>query len=71
MNVVTVLRPYVAGTIYTIDIMMAPDDVRRRILIGRFPTREDAEAAKQKLGPLAANARVIPGTQERVRVLLP
>jgi general secretion pathway protein A len=67
----TVLRPQVAGTIYTIDIVMAPEDVRRRILIGRFATREEAEAAKDKLGSLALDARVIPGTQERLRVILP
>ena len=58
-------------TPYTIDILMAPDDLRRRLLLGRFATREEAEAAREKLGPLAANARVIPGAQERLRVILP
>jgi general secretion pathway protein A len=68
-NVETVLRPHTAGPIYTIDILMAPEDVQRRILIGRFPTREEAEAAKEKLGPLATNARVIASTQERLGIL--
>src|SRR6185436_19013107 len=65
------LRPQVAGTvtIYTIDIMMAPEDVQRRILIGRFLTREEAEAALDKLGELSTTARVIASTQERLRVL--
>ena len=58
-------------TPYTIDILMAPDDVQRRILVGRFLTREEAEAARAKLGPEFTTARVIPGTQERLRVLLP
>ena len=56
---------------YTIDIVMGPEDVQRRILLGRFLTREEAEAAREKLGPHFATARVIPGTQERLRVLLP
>jgi general secretion pathway protein A len=58
-------------TPYTIDILMAPGDLQRRILLGRFATLEAAEAARQKLGPLAATARVIPGSQERFRVLTP
>jgi type II secretory pathway predicted ATPase ExeA/cell division septation protein DedD len=67
----TVLRPKQAGTIYTIDIVMAPGDVQRRILIGRFATREEAEAARDKLGSEFTTARVIPGAQERLRVLIP
>jgi general secretion pathway protein A len=58
-------------TPYTIDILMAPGDLQRRVLVGRFPTLEAAEAARQKLGPLSAAARVIPGSQERVRILIP
>ena len=56
---------------YEIDIAMAPDDIHRRVLIGRFATRGDADAALQKLGPAFATARVIPGNTERARVLLP
>ena len=52
---------------YTIDILMAPDDVRRRLLLGRFATRDEAEAARAKLGPLSDNARVIIGWSERFR----
>ena len=37
--------------VYTIDVLMAPDDLQRRVLLGRYPTREEAEAARQKLGP--------------------
>ena len=56
---------------YTIDVLMAPDDVRRRLLLGRFATREEAEAARAKLGPLADNARVIIGWSERFRMPTP
>jgi general secretion pathway protein A len=58
-------------TPYTIDIVMAPEDVQRRILLGRFATREAAEAAREKLGAEFTTARVIPGAQERLRVLTP
>jgi hypothetical protein len=56
---------------YQVDILMAPADLQRRILLGRYATREEAEAARQKLGPAFASARVIPGAQERLRVLIP
>jgi cell division septation protein DedD len=56
---------------YTIDIVMAPEDVQRRILIGRFATREEAEAVRQKIGPQFTTARVILGAQERLRLLVP
>jgi general secretion pathway protein A len=58
-------------TPYVIDVPIAADDVQRRILIGRFPTREEAEAALEKLGAPFTTARVIRGSQERVPVLLP
>jgi hypothetical protein len=48
---------------------MAPGDIQRRILLGRYATRADADAARQKLGPLGATARVIPGELERLRVI--
>ena len=38
--------------VYMIDIPLAIDDVRRRVLIGRYPTREEADAVRQKLGPV-------------------
>ena len=56
---------------YTIDVLMAPDDLRRRLLLGRFATRDEAEAARAKLGPLSENARVIIGWSERFRVPVP
>jgi general secretion pathway protein A len=56
---------------YAIDIVMAPDDVQRRILIGRFATREEADAVLQKIGTEFKTARVILGAQERLRLLVP
>jgi general secretion pathway protein A len=55
--------------VYLIDLVMAPDDVRRRILIGRYATREEADAVRQKLGPAMSEARVIPGNLEQFRVV--
>jgi general secretion pathway protein A len=52
---------------YKIDILIGPEDVRRRLLIGRFRTREEAEGALKKLGPAFTNALVIYGWQERFR----
>jgi general secretion pathway protein A len=56
---------------YYIDIVMAPEDVQRRLLIGRFATREEAEAARTKLGPLFTDTRIIRGSQERLPILPP
>jgi len=56
---------------YTLDILMAPGDLRRRLLLGRFATRDEAEAARAKLGSLSDNARVIIGWSERFRVPVP
>ena len=56
---------------YTIDVLIAPDDLRRRLLLGRFRTREEAEAARAKLGSLSENAKVIIGWSERFRVPTP
>jgi general secretion pathway protein A len=58
-------------TPYVVDIVMGPEDIQRRLLIGRFATREEAEVARETLGPLAGKARVIPGAQERLRVFIP
>jgi general secretion pathway protein A len=57
-------------TPYLIDVLMGPEDLQRRILIGRFATREEAEDARQRLGPQFASARVIPASQERLRVVI-
>jgi hypothetical protein len=48
---------------------MAPGDVQRRVLVGRYATREEAEKVRATLGPTASLARVIPGEQERLRVI--
>jgi general secretion pathway protein A len=58
-------------TPYAIDILVGPGDIQRRLLIGRYATREQAETAKQKLGPAFAAARVIPSEAERMRVMIP
>ncbi len=54
---------------YLIDVTVAPGDVRRRLLIGRYPSREDADAIRQKLDPTMNEARVIPGELESRRVV--
>ena len=56
---------------YTLDVLIAPDDLRRRLLLGRFATRDEAEAARAKLGSLSEQARVIIGWSERFRVPVP
>ena len=53
---------------YQIDVVMAPEDVRRRLLIGRFVTQAEAEAALKKLGPAFPKAQVIYGWEERLRL---
>ena len=55
--------------VYTVDILMPAGDIQRRVLIGRYATREEAEAARQALDATMSAARVIPGMMERVRVL--
>lgn len=55
--------------VYLIDVMVAPGDLRRRILVGRYPTREEADAVRQKLGPSMDEARVIPGELELRRLV--
>ncbi|MFA5907699.1 MAG: AAA family ATPase [Vicinamibacterales bacterium] len=55
--------------IYMFDVMVAPADLQRRVLVGRYPSREEADAVRQKLGPAMNDARVIPGEIERLRVV--
>jgi general secretion pathway protein A len=55
--------------VYTVDILMPAGDIQRRVLIGRYATREEAEAARQGLDATLSAARVIPGVMERLRVL--
>ncbi len=56
---------------YAIDILMGPNDLQRRLLIGRYPTRDDAAAVLKTLGAAFATAKVIPSEQERLRVIIP
>ena len=56
---------------YAIDLVLAPDDVRRRILLGRYIAREDADAVLTKLGPAFATARVILGSREHFKYEIP
>jgi hypothetical protein len=55
--------------VYFVDVLVAPDDMRRRVLVGRYATREEAEAVRAQLGPTLITARVIPGAQERLRAV--
>ena len=55
--------------VYTIDIVFGPGDIRRRLLIGRYQTREDADAVLAKFAALLPGATVIPGEHERLRVV--
>lgn len=54
---------------YLLDVVIAPGDVQRRVLVGRYPTEEEADAVRQKLGPAMNQARVIPGEVERLRIV--
>ena len=55
--------------VYMIDVLLAPGDLQRRILLGRYQTRQAAEEARLQLGPVMSSARVIPGEVERLRVI--
>jgi hypothetical protein len=56
--------------IYMVDIRVAPNDLQRRVLLGRYATREEAEKVRASLGPLlSTTSRVIPGEMERFRNL--
>lgn len=54
---------------YTIDLSFGPGDIRRRVLVGRYPTRDEAEGVRQHLGAPMADARVIAGELERLRTI--
>ena len=55
--------------VYLIDVLVAPGDLQRRVLVGRYSSREEADAVRQKLGPAMNAARVIPGAVERLRTV--
>jgi hypothetical protein len=53
-----------------VDIRVAPNDLQRRVLLGRYATREEAEKVRASLGPLlSTTSRVIPREMERFRNL--
>ena len=62
------LTPHKVPT-YTVDVLMAPGDLQRRVLAGRYATREEAETVRAQLGPAMITARVITREQERLRVI--
>ena len=56
--------------IYMMDVTVAPGDTQRRVLLGRYTTREEADKVRASLGPvLSTTSRVIPGEMERLRVI--
>ena len=55
--------------VYTLDVLMAPGDMQRRVLVGRYATPEEAEKVRLQLGPAMSTSRVISGAQERLRVI--
>ena len=34
--------------VYMIDVLMAPGDLQRRVLVGRYATREEAEKVRAR-----------------------
>jgi hypothetical protein len=55
--------------VYMVDVLMGPGDVQRRVLLGRYPTLDEAEKVRASLGPVLNSARVIRGELERLRVI--
>ena len=57
--------------IYRVDFLRPAGDVVRRILVGRYATRAEAEQVRARLGPSLSTAFVIPGEFERLRAIPP
>ena len=58
--------------VYMVDVLQPAGDILRRIYLGRYATREEAERVRAGLDPvLSTSSRVIPGEIERMRVLPP
>ena len=58
--------------IYMVDILQPEGDMLRRVFVGRYATKEEAERVRSGLGPvLSSTSRVIPGEIERLRVIPP
>ena len=56
--------------IYMLDVMMAPGDIQRRVLLGRYATLEEADKVRSSLGPIfSTTSRIIRGETERLRVI--
>jgi hypothetical protein len=56
--------------VYMVDVLQPAGDILRRIYVGRYPTREEAERVRSGLDPvLSTSSRVIPGEIERMRVM--
>jgi hypothetical protein len=55
--------------VYTVDVPLGPGDLRRRLLVGRFQTREDADSALATIAALAPGATIILGARERWRTV--
>lgn len=54
---------------YTVDVLLAPEDLQRRVLVGRFATLEEAEKVRATLGVMMGQSRVILAENERLRVV--
>ena len=58
--------------IYMVDVLQPEGDTLRRVFVGRYATKEEAERVRSGLGPvLSSTSRVIPGQLERLRVIPP
>jgi general secretion pathway protein A len=56
--------------IYMVDVLMAPGDMQRRVLVGRYATVEEAERVLATLGPVfSTTSRIVRGETERMRVV--
>ena len=55
--------------VYTVDVLLAPDDLQRRVLVGRYATAEQAEKVRATLGLMMSASRVIAVENERLRVV--
>jgi general secretion pathway protein A len=56
--------------VYMVDVLQPAGDTLRRIYLGRYATREEAERVRTGLAPPLSSSRVIPGELER-RLVIP
>jgi len=52
--------------VYAVDIRAGDGSVRRRLFVGRFRVRAEADATQQQVASVFASARVTTGAQERI-----